>query len=95
RYAPLSYVWGHAVQVKLGGSDEMSLQVKDSLSKFKLPQTISDAIHLTRLLAIKFLWVDVLCICQGQTDFDLRDRQDQLNNMGNIYHQASLTIIAA
>ena len=95
KYVALSYVWGRSVHFKLDIYNETSLQAKDSLKKVKLPQTIQDAIDLTRLLHIKYLWVDVLCLCQGKTDLDIKDRQYQLGNMGRIYHEASLTIIAA
>lgn len=88
-------MWGKAEQVRLDSENEKKLQVKNSLSHFTLPQKIQDAIDLTRLLELKYLWVDALCLCQGRTDLDIKDKQYQLGNMGNIYHEASVTIIAA
>jgi hypothetical protein len=42
-------------------------------------------------LSVHFLWVDALCIQQG----DLEDKQDQMNIMDAIYSGAALTIVAA
>lgn len=60
-----------------------------------LPQTIKDAIFVARGLGIEYLWVDALCVRQGRHDTDKEDREYQLSNMGTIYRQAFLTIIAA
>jgi len=56
-----------------------------------LPQTIQDAIKVTRQLEIQYLWVDALCIIQ---DCDV-DKAVEINNMGNVYQNATVTIAAA
>ncbi|KAF2491599.1 HET-domain-containing protein [Lophium mytilinum] len=95
QYAALSYVWGGPQPVILEKGNEDHFQRKDALSGTDLPQTILDAIHLARLLQIKYLWVDALCIFQGGSPSEIEDRQYQLSNMGNIYRAALVTIIAA
>lgn len=56
-----------------------------------LPQTIRDAVTITRGLGIRYLWVDVLCIIQD----DKKDKTAEINSMGSIFKNASLTIVAA
>ncbi|KAK5687750.1 hypothetical protein LTS10_001890 [Elasticomyces elasticus] len=48
--------------------------------------------ELTRLLGARHLWIDSLCIAQGEED---GRKQEQLNDMAAIYANASLTIVAA
>lgn len=95
RYAALSYVWGGAQQLKLERKNEREFQVPGALSRAVLPHTIRDSIDLVRSLGLKWIWVDVLFICQGRTPDDIQDQQSQVSNMGNIYREAFVTIIAA
>jgi hypothetical protein len=55
-----------------------------------LPKTIQDAIQVTRMLGIEYLWVDSICIVQDDSD----DFQKESVNMGKIYQQALFTIAA-
>lgn len=93
RYIALSYVWGPAQhqKIKLVRSNILRLSIKKSLVATRLPQTIADAIELTKLLGFQFLWVDALCIVQDDPD----DQKVQLDNMHGIYKTAFLTIVAA
>ena len=56
-----------------------------------LPQTIQDAITTTRKLGLRFLWVDALCILQDS----MSDKDVEITRMGQIYHNAHVTICAA
>lgn len=56
----------------------------------KLPQTIEDAISVTRSLGYHYLWVDDFCIDQ-ENEAELRR---QIEQMDLIYQKASLTIVA-
>ncbi|KAH6622111.1 heterokaryon incompatibility protein-domain-containing protein [Boeremia exigua] len=56
-----------------------------------LPKTIEDAIYVTLQLGIKFLWVDRYCIDQDNPD----EKHHMINNMDQIYLNATFTIIAA
>jgi hypothetical protein len=56
-----------------------------------LPQTIKDAIIVTRELKYKYLWVDALCIVQDNET----DRAQEVSKMSLVYSGASLTISAA
>jgi hypothetical protein len=79
-YLALSYVWG--------GVDQRSYQLGSKLGK--LPQTIEDAIQFAGKLGKQYLWVDSLCIDEG----DERDRERQIMTMKDIYSGAYMTIVA-
>jgi hypothetical protein len=57
-----------------------------------LPETIKDAIKVTRALGIQFLWVDALCIIQEGED---EDKIREIGVMGRLYKNAAITIFAA
>lgn len=57
----------------------------------KLPQTIQDAVIVTRALNIRYLWIDALCIIQDSDDDKIRE----LAKMASIYTASYLTISAA
>ncbi|CAI4211780.1 unnamed protein product [Parascedosporium putredinis] len=57
----------------------------------ELPQTITDAMWLTRRLGLSFLWVDRLCIVQD----DEAEKDEHVRNMAYVFANAYLTIIAA
>lgn len=78
QFVALSYVWGTSVKPRpLDGAA-------------KLPQTIEDAILVTRALGLQYLWVDSICITQN----DGPDFLHQLHQMDLVYAEAELTIIA-
>jgi hypothetical protein len=56
-----------------------------------LPQTIQDAIEVTRRLKLRYLWVDSLCILQDSED----DKAVEIAKMEKIYQDAYITISAA
>ncbi|KAF1998537.1 HET-domain-containing protein [Amniculicola lignicola CBS 123094] len=76
-YVALSYVWGFKGTLRQTPSG--------------YPQTIQDAITLTRKLGFTRLWVDKYCIDQE----DQLETQKQLQQMDAIYKHAVVTIIAA
>lgn len=61
------------------------------IPKSQLAQTILDAIEAARLLGFRFLWVDALCIIQNSDE----DKSTEINKMGSIFKNATLTIAAA
>ena len=56
-----------------------------------LPQTILDAITVTRKLGLQYLWVDSLCITQDSAS----EKDKEIAKMDRIYQNAQLTICAA
>ncbi|KAK3615480.1 hypothetical protein LTR22_027420, partial [Elasticomyces elasticus] len=92
RYVTLSYVWGDAEQLWFKREEEMSLRRPRSLfsKQHLIPRTVRDAIRLVREIGERYLWVDALCIIQDDDD----DRLEQIQHMGDIYHECVLTIVA-
>ncbi|KAH6642883.1 heterokaryon incompatibility protein-domain-containing protein [Boeremia exigua] len=89
-YATLSYSWGN--------SPPSVLLTKDTLESFRaqirmdtLPRTVQHAVHVCRMLHIRFLWVDALCIIQGSTG----DFSKEVSHMGSIYARSLFTIAAS
>ncbi|KAI0121825.1 HET-domain-containing protein [Daldinia grandis] len=78
RYIALSYVWG-GVSPKYG-----------ALESRELPQTIEDAITVTKALGLQYLWVDALCIDQTPSP----EKAQQLSMMDIIYSCSWATIVA-
>lgn len=92
-YVALSYVWGRDPLFTLQSPNLSTLCEKDAFRDpaIKLPQTILDAIEVTKFLGYRYIWIDSLCIEQDSTE----DTVTQIGSMHVIYAQASLTIVAA
>ncbi|KAI1088055.1 HET-domain-containing protein [Rostrohypoxylon terebratum] len=70
RYATISYYWGSIEDAKK--------QVKTTRDTFKehlrgideekLPKTIADGIKVCREIGIRYIWVDALCVIQGDEE---------------------------
>jgi hypothetical protein len=65
---------------------------KLGISETSLPQTIRDAISVTRELGIRFLWVDALCIVQDSLHGE--DWHAEASKMRDVYSNALVTISA-
>ncbi|KAI1435586.1 heterokaryon incompatibility protein-domain-containing protein [Xylaria sp. CBS 124048] len=83
-YIALSYVWG-GVETP-----------PQALENRCLPQTIEDAIVITKALGRRYLWVDTLCIDQSPnpTLAQIQAKRKQLDMMSTIYDCATVTIVA-
>ncbi len=95
RYLALSYVWGESTLVLTRAaalkSNIARLGEEGGVATLNLPQTIRDAMALTKGLGERYLWVDALCIVQD----DLEDVQRQTAAMDSVFSGAALTIVAA
>jgi len=80
-YVALSYVWG------LGSDTSRDPKTLPT----DLPNTIQDAMTVTKELGYRYLWVDRYCIDQENE----QEKTDQVGKMDLIYKNAELTIIAA
>ncbi|KAI7774391.1 uncharacterized protein LA080_008818 [Diaporthe eres] len=90
-YAALSYCWGQARDQSLKSTRANKLEMEKSVPVHLLPKTIQDAIHLTRELHIKLLWVDSLCLMQDDKDELARE----VAKMQHYYGNSCLTISVA
>lgn len=95
RYAALSYCWGTGAAFVTDSSNLASHMERISVPE--LPQTLRDAVAVTKSLGIRYLWIDALCILQGRRDdpgaHEDWERESAL--MASIYGNALVTIIAA
>jgi hypothetical protein len=80
-YVALSYVWGYSSETS---EDPNKLPEN-------LPNTIKDAITVTKRLGYRYIWIDRYCIDQTNKE----GTADQVGKMDLIYQNAELTIIAA
>jgi hypothetical protein len=88
-YLTLSYCWGDPSTV--------TTTTKESLEEFKhripfasLSRIFKDAIEFTRLLGIKYIWIDALCIVQDSPE----DKTREIPRMADIYAASLLTLSA-
>lgn len=90
RWIALSYVWGEE-ETALETDTDTDIDTPGLTLPIIIPQTVRDAITVTKRLGYQFLWVDEWCI-------DSRDQShqmDQIGKMDEIYRGADLTIVAA
>jgi hypothetical protein len=92
RYTTLSHCWGPLVVTPPLKTTMSSMDDFSSLISFRsLPQNFKDAVSLTRMLSIRYLWIDSLCIVQD----DVRDWQAESSRMASYYQNSYLNIAAA
>ncbi|KAK3367336.1 heterokaryon incompatibility protein-domain-containing protein [Lasiosphaeria ovina] len=92
QYILLSYCWGRSNESTKTTHANIEERTK-SLDVGSLPKTIRDAIHLTRALGERYLWVDALCIVQS-SDGQTGDWETESLRMGDYYGNALCTIAA-
>jgi Heterokaryon incompatibility protein (HET) len=89
QYCTLSHRWGEEVFTTLTRSnfqDFLSCIPAENLSK-----TFREAITTTRKLGFRYLWIDSLCIIQG----DEADWQQEASKMESVFSNSSLNIAAS
>ncbi|KAH7142036.1 heterokaryon incompatibility protein-domain-containing protein [Dactylonectria macrodidyma] len=89
-YIALSYCWGPRKNPIVTTTESLSRHVNTGIKVSDLPETLRHAVHLTRLLNVKYLWIDALCIIQHDRDDWIREAAQ----MSSVYSQALLTIAA-
>ncbi|KAL2070089.1 hypothetical protein VTL71DRAFT_14769 [Oculimacula yallundae] len=88
KYATLSHCWG--TSQPLTTTRDNLIQHCSGIRWSSLPQLFQDAVALTRELGIRYLWVDSLCIIQG----DELDWTRESGQMASIYSNSYLNIAA-
>ncbi|KAF2117394.1 heterokaryon incompatibility protein-domain-containing protein [Lophiotrema nucula] len=89
KYAALSYCWGNSSQTLLQSFTLKSFSRRLNFDGF--PQTIKDAILVTRSISIPYLWVDALCIVQDSEE----DKAHEIGLMAQVFGNAYITIVAS
>jgi hypothetical protein len=91
-YMTLSHRWGVREFLNLT-TETMSLLVS-GMALNGLPQTFQDAIYVVKKLRCDYLWIDSLCILQGNDEKALRDWQAQSRAMRHVYANSKCNIAA-
>ena len=87
-YIAMSHSWGGIITLV---TEEKSLvERKKGIEPSTLPRSFRDAIHITRKLGIRYLWIDSLCIIQDSAI----DWEIEASRMSEVYKNALLTIAA-
>ncbi|KAH7126518.1 heterokaryon incompatibility protein-domain-containing protein [Dactylonectria estremocensis] len=89
-YCALSYRWGPPEQT-LRTTDINIGDIMNGIDLSLFPKLLQDAVTLTRRLGVPYLWIDALCIIQGNK----KDWEAEAPKMGEYYHHAVLTISAS
>ncbi|KAK6067527.1 Interleukin-1 receptor-associated kinase 4 [Seiridium cupressi] len=88
KYLALSHCWGQGLTFC---TDQSNIaKHKKEMDYEQLPPTYKDAVMLTRALGVRYLWIDSICIIQGDT----KDWDAEAGKMEHVYSCAYLTIAA-
>ncbi|KAH7418998.1 heterokaryon incompatibility protein-domain-containing protein [Cadophora sp. MPI-SDFR-AT-0126] len=90
QYAALSYCWGRAREGEhVFKTDKTTkLEFEHGIPLEDVPRTLKDAFCLTKELGLDYLWVDALCIVQG----DQEEWEQESAKMGLIYSNAKIVL---
>ena len=89
RYIALSYCWGGDQPAKL--TTKLARTYAKSIDESRLPQTVQDAITMTRNLGFRFLWIDAYCILQDSAS----DKAKEIAMMDQVYSSSFTTLVAS
>ncbi|KAK3360435.1 heterokaryon incompatibility protein-domain-containing protein, partial [Lasiosphaeria hispida] len=95
RYIALSHCWGELEpdEVHRYCTTKQNIHDREGEGGFSLdslPLTLQDAIKVTQALEVRYLWIDSLCIIQG----DSEDWNAEAKRMDAVYASAYCTIAA-
>jgi Heterokaryon incompatibility protein (HET) len=88
-YASLSYCWG-GKQPHMLTAARLAEYCKGIIES-TLPQTVRDAVKITRDIGLRYLWIDSYCIIQDCEN----DKHIEINKMNQIFKCSYVTIVAA
>jgi len=93
KYTALSHCWGELTNKdkrQFCTTDDNIEERREGFTLSELPKTFQDAIQVTRELGIQYLWIDSLCIIQGNQ----KDWEHEAKRMESVYASAYCTIAA-
>ncbi|UPK99730.1 hypothetical protein LCI18_010665 [Fusarium solani-melongenae] len=89
KYLALSYCWGPATDTYTLSTDTMK-DMLNGMDESRLVAAHRDTLSLARSLGIKLVWIDALCIIQGNKE----DWERESKLMARVYGNATLTASA-
>jgi hypothetical protein len=93
KYVALSHCWGKVSEEEkrqFCTTDENIKARQKGFDVSELPKTFRDAVRVAQNLGILYLWIDSLCIIQGNQD----DWKSEAKRMQDVYAGAYCTIAA-
>jgi hypothetical protein len=90
KYTALTHCWGVS-RIPVLTTQENIKQMLCHIHVSSLTKTFQDAIIITRQLGLQYLWIDSLCIIQGDKD----DWASESATMANVYAGCTVNIVAA
>ncbi|KAK0733766.1 heterokaryon incompatibility protein-domain-containing protein, partial [Lasiosphaeria miniovina] len=90
RYCALSYCWGKLKPACLTTNSTLPDR-QAGIPWSSLPQTFQDAVKWSRSMGIDYLWIDSVCIIQG----DKTDWHRESGRMSKVYGNSYVTVVAA
>lgn len=91
-YIALSHCWGALSKAQRFCTTRDNIaQRKAHIAYDELPKSFKDAVCVTRALGVRYLWIDSLCIVQGDPD----DWATEASRMEDVFSQAYCTIAAS
>lgn len=91
QYVALSHRWPVNPKEHFMTTRPMLEQRKRMIRVEAMPASYRDAVMVTRRLGVRYLWIDSLCIVQDDTG----DWEREAALMGSIYHNSTVTVMAA
>ena len=91
KYMTLSHCWGPTPELVIRTTKATLPQHLTRIPLSDLTNTFRDAVHVTRAVGVKHIWIDSLCIVQDDAD----DWARESAKMGFIYANSYLTVAAA
>lgn len=88
-YIALSHCWGTYQIIRTVTNNYT--QHQQGIPLGSLTNTFRDAVKVTRMLGVKYLWIDSLCIIQDSS----ADWVAEAAKMGSVYQNSYLTVAAA
>ncbi|KAH8883398.1 HET-domain-containing protein, partial [Thozetella sp. PMI_491] len=92
RYLTLSHCWGGTPSIVLTAATKARFHeaIPPALLQAAAAAVFSDAIHITRCLGFRYLWIDAICIAQD----DGAEKDSEIAAMHEIYSNAVLNLSA-
>ncbi|KAK2605944.1 hypothetical protein QQS21_003670 [Conoideocrella luteorostrata] len=89
-YNTLSHCWGDLQSANLRTTRENEAKHRAGIDISALPRTYRDAVAVTQKLGVRYIWIDSLCIIQGER----QDWEFEASRMSHVYHGSFLTLAA-
>lgn len=94
KYVALSYCWGTTKPPCLTTSDNLAGHL-ESIRWSSIPKTFQDAVLFSRRLGVGYIWIDSICIVQGDDCNAKADWSRESAHMYKYYSNAHVTLAAA